>query len=548
MASYLPPAICSSLAAAAFLLSLRGCRAKLWRNVTSVLSLLVFLALCAIFYRFTIDDTYISLRYARNLAQGYGLTYSTDGQPPVEGYTNFLWVILETPLFLMGLGDTAIMHAVKLMGIAFGIGTLLYARRLACRAGVSAASGQAALVLASSVPFLAFWAVGGLETSMFIFFAVAAVSTLLAELQEGKPHLLSYFFLCCMALTRPEGLFFTLALTPAVTAVRLLDSSRGPSLFARIRPLLPGVALFGLLYGCYFLWRWHYYGYLLPNTFYAKSGSISLRQIARRLSEMSPLLRHLTPYLVVAVLALPLARTARLRERLVVFLAFLVLFAFAFASKREWMPGFRYVLPCVPFLLVLTVSSLDALYVRVRTPETALRWDLLTSIVLLIACLVFLLPTHEYRGKKRYADDYARCHVALGKWLRQYAPADASYASWDMGAVPYFSHLPTIIEIHEEGLLSTYTTHFGYDVDRFLSLRPSFIVLPERPRNVKKQPNDITAFYTRPLFNAQYQHLFTLALFPNYLLEVYKRLDVPLSPEAISEGRRIGAESLARAW
>src|ERR1700733_14661069 len=41
---------------------------------------------------FTIDDAYISFRYARNLAHGLGLVYNAGEH--IEGYTNFFWTVL----------------------------------------------------------------------------------------------------------------------------------------------------------------------------------------------------------------------------------------------------------------------------------------------------------------------------------------------------------------------------------------------------------------------------------------------------------------------
>src|SRR4051812_9442686 len=38
------------------------------------------------------DDAMISMRYARNLAEGRGLVWNP-GEQPVEGYTNFLWTL-----------------------------------------------------------------------------------------------------------------------------------------------------------------------------------------------------------------------------------------------------------------------------------------------------------------------------------------------------------------------------------------------------------------------------------------------------------------------
>src|SRR5262245_34549479 len=43
---------------------------------------------------FVTDDAYISFRYARNLAHGFGLRYNVTENPPVEGYSNFLWTLL----------------------------------------------------------------------------------------------------------------------------------------------------------------------------------------------------------------------------------------------------------------------------------------------------------------------------------------------------------------------------------------------------------------------------------------------------------------------
>ena len=39
-----------------------------------------------------IDDAFISFRYAENFAQGKGLVFNSGER--VEGYSNFLWVIL----------------------------------------------------------------------------------------------------------------------------------------------------------------------------------------------------------------------------------------------------------------------------------------------------------------------------------------------------------------------------------------------------------------------------------------------------------------------
>ena len=42
-------------------------------------------------YYFLSDDSFISFRYARHLAEGHGLVWNSGER--IEGYTNFLWVL-----------------------------------------------------------------------------------------------------------------------------------------------------------------------------------------------------------------------------------------------------------------------------------------------------------------------------------------------------------------------------------------------------------------------------------------------------------------------
>jgi hypothetical protein len=49
-----------------------------------------------------IDDAGISFVYARNLASGHGLV-SQPGLPPVEGFSNPLWVFMMAPFYAVGL-------------------------------------------------------------------------------------------------------------------------------------------------------------------------------------------------------------------------------------------------------------------------------------------------------------------------------------------------------------------------------------------------------------------------------------------------------------
>jgi len=114
-----------------------------------------------------------------------------------------------------------------------------------------------------------------------------------------------------------------------------------------------------------------------------------------------------------------------------------------------------------------------------------------------------------------------------------------------MGAVPYYSELPSIIDIHPEGLLSLYTTHKGYNVDYFLSLDPSFVVLPKKKElntNISRY-DGIYRFYSNEKFKKKYEFLFSLAFNKNYFLYVYKNKKVNIPQSAIQEGKIISKNS-----
>ncbi|MBC8330487.1 MAG: hypothetical protein H8E28_00750, partial [Anaerolineae bacterium] len=64
------------------------------------------------------DDAMISMRYAKNLAQGYGAVWNP-GEAPVEGYTNPLWVLWMAFFHLLPISMAKISLAVQISGAVF---------------------------------------------------------------------------------------------------------------------------------------------------------------------------------------------------------------------------------------------------------------------------------------------------------------------------------------------------------------------------------------------------------------------------------------------
>src|SRR5262245_37549022 len=83
---------------------------------------LIYIAHALLFGGWIVDDAGISFAYARNLAQGHGLV-SQPGLPPVEGYSNFLWVLLMALSFALRLFDPVLTP--KLLAVALTGGFFL---------------------------------------------------------------------------------------------------------------------------------------------------------------------------------------------------------------------------------------------------------------------------------------------------------------------------------------------------------------------------------------------------------------------------------------
>jgi hypothetical protein len=398
------------------------------------------------------------------------------------------------------------------------------ARRLfGVGAGVVAALAFAAL------GNVAFWAVAGLETAQYLCLVIIALFFTLAGAGRPAGGVIAGAAWFLAALARPEG--FVLACVVLASAL-IFGGPAG----ARRRVLFAAVVL-TVTYGVYFVWRWYYFGAFLPNTFYARAG-FSAATLAGRVRGVVPFLIYMAP---VAAGAWALGRGDRDPRVRVLWAAVLASLALAFAARREWMPGFRYELP----FAVLAWLAFAGAWVKLIRGRRRLVGAALTAAVLIYASVpgTFLLK------EVSYTEGLRRAHVALGKWLAGAAPPESSLATWDMGALPYFSEFPIIYDINPEGLLSRETTSRGYAPAYFFERRPTFFVLYSASPTRAAVPGRHWAarYYESPVLIREYEYLFTFTMRREYHLRVYALKGVSLSSEELAAGAKLAGRSRAAA-
>ncbi len=216
------------------------------------------------------DDIFIALRYVQNLVGGNGLVYNKGER--VEGFTDFLWIMLVS-FFTWLKRDPTI--TVQVLGILSSIGTLILSSLMVYKI---AKHNRVFLI-----PFITLalalnydyntWATSGLETSFFSFLLCSAFYVFFfTSIKETKRYMLTGLFLCLAMMTRPDTLLI-LFLANLLFACNLFFQKK--ELVTIIKTLLFFNLAVIIIYIPYFLWRYNYYGYIFPNTYYDKLGNES---------------------------------------------------------------------------------------------------------------------------------------------------------------------------------------------------------------------------------------------------------------------------------
>jgi arabinofuranosyltransferase len=403
----------------------------------------------ALFPRFTVDDAFITARYADNLARHGELVYNA-GEDPVEGYTGVALPVLLAGFIRIGVPPVA---AGKLVGIAsFAVGTVLLwllLGRLGAREWVRAV----ATMLYLCAPFQPVHALAGLETSLWSAAIVASAYALLRSLDataEERPReeIALWATLLFAGLVRPEGV----VLAASSALVLAYDSARYGG--------LAGMAGRGTLFyvapaAAYFAWRWSYYGLPLPNTYYAKWAPRTYWDSVRGMASFAAYYLAAPASAVAATLALggraalrDLKGMERGRALFLVAIGLFVVAVFYQYRRSALIMNYshRFFAPFFPlFLAMFAVLSTNPASSRESPRSRRLVW---IGGSLLLAAQVGLWAraiVSEVAFARTTRDLIASEHVPAGLLLRERVPQGEWLAVvLDAGAIPYVSGLRTI--------------------------------------------------------------------------------------------------------
>jgi hypothetical protein len=320
---------------------------------------------------FRVDDAYITFSFSKNLASGHGPVYSHGLR--VEGYSNFLWMVLTAlGLAVWRSGDPYVVARCWGMVALFVTGITVY-RALRCSASHWTALLAIAFLTCCSDLFRA--AVCGLETVGFAAALTLGWQVYLSE-QRSRRQWMSLAFVP-VALMRIDGF------VPVIAAVLFAFVVAVYERRCTFRRFLLWCTPFLVLWGGYFLWRWHYYGLPLPTTYYAKSLATSHNPL-RGYYLLSWFfddyaLATLIPLMIAALIWGPRIKTIALM------LAVAWQAAYAAYVGGDWMPFHRFLVPVMPLVAIVGAWGVECIWVRVGHWRVAFRWCARISAAAMLA-------------------------------------------------------------------------------------------------------------------------------------------------------------------
>jgi arabinofuranosyltransferase len=437
---------------------------KYLANVDARMVILVLLALLVILgfsNRFIQDDAFISFRYAENFVAGHGLTWNIGDEAPIEGYTNFLWVILMAGAHALNLDPVPSSMG---LGLALGFGTLLFSYRLALlisRPDESQATALLAIVMLGTNYTFSSYMTGGLETQLQTFLIVLSAWFAFRmhentdQASNGRLAFLSILFSLAIMTRLDTALFCLVLYFFCIFSIRAKVSVTGGRMVSIIFLTTPGA----LIVGAWLLFKIIYYGDILPNTFYVKVVDDAYGAFLIGASYIWFFILQYSLFIFIILLPLYFKRLFANSAYRVVLLISTVLWMLYIAKVGGDFMEFRFMVPALPFAYLL-VADLIRL-IRSAAAQMAIVLLLLVSSAYHGVTFDGKAGIESVRALNAHIvseeENWAGTGIRLGELLFD-SPTPVTIAVTAAGAIPYYSKLRTIDML---GLNDRYVARHG---------------------------------------------------------------------------------------
>ncbi len=214
-----------------------------------------------------IDDANIFFIYARNLANGNGFVYQPGGVR-VEGFSSLLWVLICSAGYLVSEKPEILLIIFNLILTSFTVFRFInFVDKKFGKDRFITIEGGIALLLIFTNPVFVSWTILSLmETGIWTFLLVNSLILMIEVIESNKVSSLIFFSstLFLMIPCRPESLLIAAVMIFLLILGLKINSKK---IFPIV--LLP-VSFYLISIIILYSFRLSYFGFIFPNTYYAK--------------------------------------------------------------------------------------------------------------------------------------------------------------------------------------------------------------------------------------------------------------------------------------
>ena len=409
-----------------------------------------------------LEDAAMLLRYSQNLADHHGIRWNV-GEHPVEGATDFLYMVSIAGLARILHQDAASVCRLLLVFCSLALPVVAFA---CCRfaAGANRWLAFALAFYIASSPSVAYVETGFGVPFMMLVVALtwwAGITILVDRSRAGwVPSLLFSLLALAMGLTRPEGNVLAVLMLLAIVFLRGVGETK--------RLVLTFAAVFVVVGGSYFLWRVHYYGYLLPNPFYVKGGGhLHLQGLGNAAENAIKITWSTIP---LALTALRNRYRTRLLLGLLIPVAGFTLIWVLLSNENNHL--LRFQMPLLPIVVLFLPLLLQDVFEELQFPVTRLPGR--AQLGLKSGAAVYTLAVSYCLYRTIFSTPIVSSNgEEIARHLERYADRGYTMAVTEAGTYPYYSRWKAIDVL---GLNDATIAHQGLDEAYLDRYKPELIL------------------------------------------------------------------------
>jgi len=409
-------------------------------------SVILFILMLVYVWNFTVDDAFISFRYSEHLANGFGVVWNIS-QPPVEGYTNFLWILIISFLFLFKFNPV---FSTKVIGLFSALGIILLFWFITNDFFKDRKKSLIAFTVSSIFllinPYTAIHAVSGLETMFYSFLLLGVMYCAWKIIISPSSKFIWLFALSALllSLTRPEGVLISLSLIFSIIYISIKKINNSINLTS----FLPILVLYIIPIIIYNVFRVSYFHALFPLPFLVKI----VYGITFPIEFLNALF-YLIPFILIIVIPLFFKKQGikinnnNLKNFKYLLLILGIMFIFANIvyvntplmnfSQRFFYPTF--VLFYLTFGITISILFNEIEKNKNTNSEKNKRIILTSAIIIILLVLSSYNGINDLKIQHDYGISFNNSYIPIGKALSPFSDDNYTVAFADAGAVAYYS-------------------------------------------------------------------------------------------------------------